>query len=287
MTEQTAFNPTAINKPQKQRIWELDFLRGVCVLLMIFDHTMYDIGYLFCDAWVATGKESIKMLVELAQEYYANSELRKTVQQIVVWIFALLCGISCSFSRSNLKRGIQATIIACIITIVTFYMDTVIKFGILHMFAFSILLWWLIDTACCHKKMITAGVCLFLGVMIITMNEGFMSVYADNVHAFATDNSWCFLGEFMLGKPNSLNSADYYPIFPTTGYMLIGAGISVLLYPKKKSLLPWLGKYDWYKPFGFWGRIAIWVYAFHQIAVVVVLALVSFIFVTPGDFVVI
>lgn len=287
MTEKTTFNPTAIQKPQKQRIWELDFLRGICVLLMIFDHTMYDIGGLFCDAWIATGKEYIIMLVELAQDYYSNSQLRFTVQKIVVWIFALLCGISCSFSRSNLKRGIQATIIACIITIVTFYMDTVIKFGILHMFAFSILLWWFIDTLCCHKKMITAGVCLFLGVMIITMNEGFMSVYADNIQAFASDNSKYFIGEFMLGHPSSFSSADYYPIFPTTGYMLIGAGISVLLYPKKKSLLPWLGKYDWYKPFNFWGRIAIWVYAFHQVAVVVILALISFLFITPGNFVVI
>ena len=112
MTEKTAFNPTAIRKPQKQRIWELDFLRGICVLLMIFDHTMYDIGGLFCDAWIATGKEYIIMLVELAQDYFSNSQLRFTVQKIVVWIFALLCGISCSLSRSNLKRGIKATIIA-------------------------------------------------------------------------------------------------------------------------------------------------------------------------------
>lgn len=287
MTDTAAFDPKAIKKPKTQRIWELDFLRGVCVLLMIFDHTMYDIGSLFCDAWTNTGKEHLITLVELAQDYFSNSELRFTVQKIVVWIFALLCGISCSFSRSNLKRGIQATIIASIITIVTFYMDTAIKFGILHMFAFSILLWWFIDTVCCHKKMVTAGVCLFLGVMIITMNEGFMSVYAQNAQAFAVDNSKYFIGEFMLGKPNSFFSADYYPIFPTTGYMLIGAGISVLLYPKKKSLLPWLGKYDWYKPFAFWGRIAIWVYAFHQVAVVVILALISFIFITPGDFVVI
>lgn len=287
MTDTAAFDPKAIKKPKTQRIWELDFLRGVCVLLMIFDHTMYDIGSLFCDAWTNTGKEHLITLVELAQDYFSNSELRFTVQKIVVWIFALLCGISCSFSRSNLKRGIQATIIASIITIVTFYMDTAIKFGILHMFAFSILLWWFIDTVCCHKKMVTAGVCLFLGVMIITMNEGFMSVYAQNAQAFAVDNSKYFIGEFMLGKHNSFFSADYYPIFPTTGYMLIGAGISVLLYPKKKSLLPWLGKYDWYKPFAFWGRIAIWVYAFHQVAVVVILALISFIFITPGDFVVI
>ena len=253
---------------------------------MIFDHFMFDISDLFDRAWVATGKESIIQIVELAQTYISSSELRFTVRDIVVWIFALLCGISCSFSRSNLRRGVQAAIIAGIITVVSYYMDVTIKFGILHMFAFSILLWWLIDTLCCHNKLITSGVCLFLGVMIISMNAGFMETYSHNVHAFAKDDSWYAIGYFMQGD-NYFFSGDYYPIFPTTGYMLVGAGIGILLYPKKKSLLPHLGKYDWYKPFSFWGRIAIWVYALHQVVVVVLLALISFIFITPGDFVVI
>lgn len=275
-----------IPRDSRDRIWELDFLRGVCVLLMIFDHFMFDIAELFDRAWIATGKESIIQIVHLAQTYINQSELRFTVRDIVVWIFALLCGISCSFSRSNLRRGVQATIIAGIITIVSYYMDVTIKFGVLHMFAFSILLWWLIDTLCCHNKMITSGICLFLGVMIISMNAGFMETYDHNMQAFAKDDSMYYIGYFMQGT-NYFFSGDYYPIFPNTGYMLVGAGIGILLYPKKKSLLPHLGKYDWYKPFSFWGRIAIWVYALHQVVVVVLLALISFIFITPGDFVVI
>ena len=253
------------------------------MLLMIFDHTMYDISYLFSDAWKSVGNENLSLIVDLAKQYYSSSALRHTTQNIVVWIFALLCGISCSFSRNNLKRGVQASIIAAIITIVTFFMDDTIKFGILHMFAFSILFWWFIDTLCMHNKLFTAGICLFLGVMIIMMNEGFMATYAADKTAFATDNKFYFIGEFMLGSPKNFSSADYYPIFPTTGYMLIGAALAVFLYPKKKSLLPWLGKYDWYKPFAFWGRIAIWVYALHQVAVVVLLALVSFCFIPPAE----
>lgn len=277
------------SKASSERIWELDFLRGVCVLLMIFDHLMYDIGSnsMFGGAWKEVGNENLTLIVDLAAQYYKSSVLRHTTQNIVVWIFALLCGISCSFSRNNLKRGIQASIIASIITIVTFFMDDTIKFGILHMFAFSILFWWFIDTLCGHNKLFTSGVCLFLGVMIIMMNEGFMATYKLDKTAFATDNNLYFIGEFMLGGKSGFSSADYYPIFPTTGYMLIGASLAQFLYPKKKSLLPWLGKYDWYKPFTFWGKIAIWVYALHQVAVVVLLALISFLFITPGDFVVI
>ena len=135
------------SKASSERIWELDFLRGVCVLLMIFDHLMYDIGSnsMFGGAWKEVGNENLTLIVDLAAQYYKSSVLRHTTQNIVVWIFALLCGISCSFSRNNLKRGIQASIIASIITIVTFFMDDTIKFGILHMFAFSILFWWFIE----------------------------------------------------------------------------------------------------------------------------------------------
>lgn len=265
------------------RIWELDFLRGVCVLLMIFDHTMYDIGFLFCDAWRSVGNDTLSHLVELAADYYRDSALRLTTQHIVVWIFALLCGISCSFSRNNLKRGVQAAIIAMIITLVTYLMNDTIKFGILHMFAFSIIFWWLIDTICMHNKFFTTGICLFLGVMIIMMDKGFMATYAANKQAFTDNNTFYFLGEFMLGDPRNFSSADYYPIFPTTGYMLIGSSLAIFLYPKKKSLLPWLGKYDWHKPFSFWGKIAIWVYALHQVAVVVLLSLVSFCFMSPSE----
>ena len=275
-------------KPKSsQRIWELDFLRGVCVLLMVFDHFMFDIADLFGKAWIASGKESVIQIVLLAREYINASALRNTTQHIVVWIFALLCGISCSFSRSNLKRGVQATIIAGIITIVSYCMDECIKFGILHMFAFAILFWWLIDTICRHNKLITAGVCFFIGMMIITMNAGFMQTWSVNPHAFADNNDLYFIGNFMLGDERVFRSGDYYPIFPTVGYMLVGSALGVLLYPKKKSLLPLIGKYDWYKPFSFWGKIAIWVYALHQVVVVVILAIISFIFITPGNFVVI
>ena len=40
-------------KPRRNRIWELDFLRGVCVLLMIFDHFMFDVGDIFGSEWAA------------------------------------------------------------------------------------------------------------------------------------------------------------------------------------------------------------------------------------------
>lgn len=280
-------NNAAALKPVRSRIWELDFLRGVCVLLMIFDHFMFDIGNIFGEAWAAAhGTEFFNGLYERAL-IYADSPLRLVTRDIVVWIFALLCGISCSFSRSNLKRGIEVALFALIITAVTTYLDMSIKFGILHMFAVAILLWVLINFIARKDARRTAVICLAVGIMIIIINEFCSARYAIDENAFADNNDWYFIADWMLGDSRDFYSADYYPIFPSVGYMLVGAGAAPLLYPKKRSLLPWLGEYNWHAPFDLWGRIAIWVYVLHQVVIAVILAAVSWLFITPGDFVII
>ena len=148
-----------------RRIWELDFIRGVCVLLMVFDHFIYDIGYIFSPAWIRANPdmEWLEYIRDAAREYW-NSSFHTDSQHVVVWIFCFVCGISCYFSRSNLKRGIMAAVFAMLITLVTSQLGMTIRFGILHMFAFAILLRWLIDTVCRHKKLRTAVVSLVLGI---------------------------------------------------------------------------------------------------------------------------
>lgn len=280
-------NTGAALKPVRNRIWELDFLRGVCVLLMIFDHFMFDIGDIFGKEWAAVqGTDFFIGLYERAL-VYSDSPLRLVTRDIVVWIFALLCGISCSFSRSNLKRGIEVAIFALLITAVTTFLEMPIKFGILHMFAVAILLWVLINFISGKDAWRTAVICLAVGIMIIIVNEFCAARYAIDEQAFTDNNDWYFIGEWMLGNEREFYSADYYPIFPSVGYMLIGAGVAPLLYPKKRSLLPCLGEYNWHAPFDFWGRIAIWVYVLHQVVIAVILAAISWLFITPGDFVII
>lgn len=280
-------NTGAALKPVRNRIWELDFLRGVCVLLMIFDHFMFDIGDIFGKEWAAVqGTDFFIGLYERAL-VYSDSPLRLVTRDIVVWIFALLCGISCSFSRSNLKRGIEVAIFALLITAVTTVLEMPIKFGILHMFAVAILLWVLINFISGKDAWRTAVICLAVGIMIIIVNEFCSARYAIDEQAFTDNNDWYFIGEWMLGNEREFYSADYYPIFPSVGYMLIGAGVAPLLYPKKRSLLPWLGEYNWHAPFDLWGRIAIWVYVLHQVVIAVILAAISWLFITPGDFVII
>jgi len=132
-----------------RRIWELDFLRGICVLLMIWDHLMYNFAYVFGETWVLADIAN-SGIYDFAVEYWFGA-LRTFFHPIIFCIFFVICGISCSFSRNNLQRGLQALMFSLGITIVTALFGATIRFGVLHMLAFAILFWWLIDTVCRHN----------------------------------------------------------------------------------------------------------------------------------------
>ena len=101
----------------KNRIWELDFIRGICVLLMIWDHFMFNISEIFGEAW-ATANPIHNGILDFAYNYESGM-LREIFHPIIFCLFFILCGISCNLSRSNLKRGIEALFLAFGITVVT------------------------------------------------------------------------------------------------------------------------------------------------------------------------
>lgn len=258
------------------RIWEIDFIRGVCVILMLFDHFMYDIMDIFAPEWfAATGNEAFLDLQSFAAEYWVST-LRTVVHPIVLMCFFVICGLSSSFSRNNFKRGIIALLLAFAITGVTVLMDMPILFGVLHMLAVSILLMAFIRLISRKRPYMTAIISLVLGVAIIIGGYVFQSI---DVKA---DNYLAFISEAFVDS--GFNSFDYFPIFPNTGFVLIGAALAPFLYPKKRTLFPSLDTaLRWYRPVNFFGRHALVVYALHQI-VWFVLLLIATVFIMPNGF---
>lgn len=269
MTDYAITSGKLLNTKKKNRIWELDFLRGLCVLLMVWDHFMYDIYAIFGDVWVAeVGGSFIEGLSELSINYF-NGTLRETFHPIIFSIFFVVCGISCSFSKNNLLRGIQALILAYSITIFTTLIDIPIRFGVLHMLGFSILIWWVIDTVCRHNRYATAIVSFVIGCSIILFSS-----YLDT-HSLINSEALPFLHDSLNYDPTY--SADYFPLLPHAGVMLLGASVAPFIYGKRKSLLPWLDKYHWHTPISFCGRIALPVYVLHQLVIGTILAIISYI----------
>lgn len=261
---------------KKERIWELDFIRGICVLLMIWDHFMFDIADIFGNAWVMANPAHNGIL-EFAEKYESGM-LREIFHPIIFDLFFLLCGISCNLSNNNLKRGMQALSLAFIITAVTSMFDMTIRFGVLHMLAFSILIYHIISKVCVNDKRLISMVCLIAAVVIINVTNVYSANPPDKI-----DTDLAFIADYLGGA--YYDSADYFPLLPNIAYVLLGASIGGLVYRERKTVLPFLDKYGWYKPVNFFGTKALLIYVIHQPIIIFILSLISYIFITPGNFV--
>lgn len=241
-----------------KRIWELDFLRGFCVAAMVFDHVIYDLSYVF-DAPFA------------ALTFYFDWEVRTVIRIAVVLSFVLLCGISCSFSRSNFLRGTKLAGVALALSIVTKIIDLVqgeghrfiIVFGVLHMLAVSILIYAILERFLSRKHLLTIGMIL---TAIGTYYYSFIHYAPSGLEALS----------ILVNLKGGIPSADYFPILPGAGILLIGAYFGPVIYGEKTSKFPLRGEPRLTRPFLFAGRHALLFYLIHQPLVLAVLALIFF-----------
>ncbi len=250
--------PTTANEvatPPQPRIWELDFIRGLCVAMMVIDHTLFDMGFLFLQEWFPQGEGGVIFYIcSFAKNIYWEHPLRLILHTLALVGFIGACGISCSLSRSNLKRGLKLLVVALLLTAVTALLDHfigynqfLISFGILHLLAIAILIY----AALRPLGHIPA---LALGVAIIVV--GFIIDPAAN----QSDN-FILLA---LGLTHKGFSADYFPLIPYLGWFLVGASLGAVIYKKKTSLFPNSGKAKFFRPFYWLGRHALIVYILHQ-----------------------
>lgn len=247
----------------EKRIWELDFLRGVCVAAMIFDHVLYDLTYVFF----------VPLSVLPA---YFDWDVRTVIRIGVVLSFVLLCGISCSFSKSNFIRGAKLAGVALLLSAVTKILDLVqgdgdrflIVFGVLHMLAASILIYAVLE------KFISGKALLVIGIILAAIG-----VYFNIVLYYAPQGLEAL--SILVPLRGGVYSADYFSLLPGAGVLLIGAFLGPLLYGEKKSRFPLKGEPRLSRPFMFAGRHALLFYLAHQ---PLVLGILSLVFLIPRIF---
>ena len=220
----------------KARIWELDALRGVCILCVIVVHFLFDLSFfgginLTLPAWYV-----------FIQEYGGA-------------IFVVLSGCCATLGSRSVRRGLIVFAAGMLITAVTYGMyrlgiaeaDVVVKFGVLHLLGVCMIVYPL------FKKLPPAALAA-LGLAII------LTGYA--IRGILVPQHWLFpLGLTYEG----FTSSDYFPIFPQLGYFLIGAAFGKTAYREKKTLLP--GTFQNSRParlFCWCGRQSLFIYLLHQ-----------------------
>ncbi len=230
-----------------KRIWELDFLRGIAIILMVIDHLMYDVAYIFSDAWIKSSSKSAGVLARFAMNWWGKlntypfdvSAIRDSVQGVVLWLFFGLCGTSVYFSKNNPSRVIKIMVFAAIITIATTSLNKVgvlgasdvIIFGVLHMLAVSSLIVSIIYTVCMQSRkygeLLFPVICIALSLLIFKLDDVLFNM------DILPDENLLFLHVKFAGKHYM---GDYFPLLPNLGIVLAGAAIGPLLYRKKKVI---------------------------------------------------
>ncbi len=236
----------------KNRIHLLDETRGLAVFCMIFYHAFFILGTSFG--------------INVASDLF---NLFMPVQPIFAGIFIFICGISCTLSKSNLKRGLVLLGIALGMTFVTAFVmpkigfvECEISFGILHFLSLSILIYTALS-----KKIGKAS--LFTEILVCTLLYAFTSRIGEGVLAYGNLISFSlpeklYETNFLvpLGIYNSdFFSADYFPLFPDI--FIFFAGVFAGKHFISKGYPEWC--FENKLPFfSFLGRNALIIYVAHM-----------------------
>lgn len=222
----------------KKRIWELDALRGICILSMLVIHAVSDLTVLFQAA-------------ELR-----HPALFTFVQAWGGSLFLIISGICATLGSHPVKRGLQVLVCGLVITAVTGGMyfagladgSILIFFGVLHCLGCCMLLWPLFQN---QKPWVlcTVGLTLFLlGQYLLAYVRA--------------DFPWLLpFGVMYWG----FASVDYFPLLPNFGSFLIGACIGRTVYRDKATLFPKVNpRNPIIRFFTFFGKHSLMIYMIHQ-----------------------
>jgi uncharacterized membrane protein len=225
-------------KSAASRIWEIDFLRGLSILLVIGYHLLFDLGeFAGIRTFLGFTTDLSTVAWTIAQHFFAG-------------LFVVLSGTSSTLTRSNLRRGFRLLAISLAVTAATYVFDpsSAVWFGILQCLAVSMLLY---GAAFGRAR---AAACAAWGAVVLGLGAAWPAVK----QALAVRFDWLLpLG---LHSP-SFSSYDYFPLIPWFGVFLLGAALGKSVYAGKRSLLPWRLPRTFVNAAG---RYSLWIYLAHQ-----------------------
>lgn len=221
----------------KKRVWELDALRGICILGMVVVHFFFDL--------TAYGGKNIDL-----------PNWFQVIRQYGHILFVLISGVCATLTtHSTLRRGLVVFACGLLVSYVTTFMDEIlgftglrIWFGILHMLGVCMMLYPI------FRKLPFWALTIF-GIAFIALGYWMQTVTVSVDYLFPIG----------LRSARFYVGSDYFAIFPGFGWFLIGAAIGKTAYRSKETLLPRVNADSFLlRGLRFIGRHSLWFYLLHQ-----------------------
>jgi len=234
-----------IFKPAKARLWEIDLLRGIAVVMMIAFHLLYDLNYF------------------AGHSFVLSAGFWWLFARFTAVIFLFLVGVSLTLSHSRTRarlsgkemtmkyarRGLKIFGWGLLITALTWIFLSgkgTIWFGVLHLIGISIIL---------ARPLIGRRFLNLLLAFAFTIAGLYLSI-------MVFDFPWLLPLGF---TPAAFYTLDYLPVLPWFGAVLFGLFFGGTFYPGGKRLFPLSTKAPCaLKPICFIGRHSLLIYLLHQ-----------------------
>lgn len=310
--------PLRTMKKKAKRIFEIDLLRGLLIIMMVVDHLAYDFGQLAPSFFlVSDAPQALRDLIEWCYNYWYEA-WRINFRYAVIALFFILSGLSTYLSRNSIKRGMVVLGFGAIISIFSYFLSITLKsdlfifFGIILCLGLAIITYSLFRTLIIKmtkSKTFWLWTSLFLAILFTGVGY-WMRLEVATVPVDA-QNWWFIINGRMTPTINSYRiiqgvftpivygldvkldivlgrlwyGVDWAGLFPYLGYTFFGGFLGELLYAQKKSLIFKRESVVWhpvekvFRPLTFIGSKTIYIYLLHQ---VVLAALTALIFILLG-----
>ena len=187
---------------ENKRIWEIDLLRAVAIILMATFHTVFDLN----------------QFIGIDLDYQSGFWYWLGKASALAFIF--LAGVSSGFSKNTVRRGIKVLAFAMAITIVTyiFFKEQYIRFGILHFLGTSMIIFPVLKRMNNYLLLTSAVIIAFTAIPLknILSDTSLLLPFGVMYQGFAT--------------------FDYYPLIPYLSVFILGVLAYKMYYYKKRSL---------------------------------------------------
>ena len=310
--------PLRTMKKKAKRIFEIDLLRGLLIIMMVVDHLAYDFGQLAPSFFlVSDAPQALRDLIEWCYNYWYEA-WRINFRYAVIALFFILSGLSTSLSRNSIKRGMVVLGFGAIISIFSYFLSITLKsdlfifFGIILCLGLAMITYSLFRTLIIKmtkSKTFWLWTSLFLAILFTGVGY-WMRLEVATVPVDA-QNWWFIINGRMTPTIKSYRiiqgvftpivygldvkldivlgrlwyGVDWAGLFPYLGYTFFGGFLGELLYAQKKSLIFKRESVVWhpvekvFRPLTFIGSKTIYIYLMHQ---VVLAALTALIFILLG-----
>lgn len=219
---------TQLFNEKRTRIWELDFIRGICIVLLILDSIMYYFyDYIYFDEIPNIAPDSfIKLFSNFCTWFICYSFTRNMIRIMVLFLFFTVSGISSMLSKHNLKRAailfaysFFMVMIDINVSKVTYY-HVLPNYGVFFAYGFSIILISMIKNFN-EKILFIISIILMIGCIVLF-------IFVPDISA--SPFRWFDLSE-KLGI-----TRDHYVLWPIIGVTIFGSIVGKLFYTRRKSM---------------------------------------------------